>query len=100
VSGSPYGALRRSSVENSSAALCARGICAELLGFEFGVSPFRDNISISLGIGEMGDLLRTALGSLVSWVVGEPEEAGDTVGEFSGPGVELLAGMPVSWLCP
>lgn len=48
----------------------------------------------------MGDLLRTALGSLVSWVVGEPEEAGDTVGEFSGPGVELLAGMPVSWLCP
>lgn len=98
VSGSPCGALRRSSAENSSAALYARGICAELLGFEFGASPFRDNVSISLVIRR--DVLRTALGSLVSWVVGEPEGAGDTVGEFSGPGGELLAAMLVAWLCP
>lgn len=96
VSGNPAGALWCSSEEYPSAAPYARGICAELLCFEFGVSSFRYDISISLEIRDKGDVLRTALGSLVSWLVAEPERAGDTVGEVSEPGVELLAGMFVA----
>lgn len=45
---------------------------------------------------DMGDMLRTALGSLVSRVIEETEGAGDTVGVPSRLGTELLAGMLVA----
>jgi hypothetical protein len=45
---------------------------------------------------DMGDMLRTALGSLVSRVIDETEGAGDTVGVPSRLGTELLAGILVA----
>jgi hypothetical protein len=49
---------------------------------------------------DMGVILRTALGSVVSRVVDETEGARDTVGVFSRLGIELSAGMLVAWPCP